>query len=105
MGGEGGFLCICGPQAVRPESRKYQGQEEAPDSAGGKESLCRLRGSLVSSPGFSGSRRVATRPVGLLADGTAAASTAQAMVSLWETPNKHVAVSPERVVWEDLLRF
>ena len=54
MGGEGGFLCLCGPQAVRcaPKAsmssapgapRKYQGKRKPLTLAGGSESLCRLR--------------------------------------------------------------
>lgn len=53
LGGEGGFLCICGPQAVRPgpkastfsaprAPRKYQGARNSLPLAGGSESLCRL---------------------------------------------------------------
>lgn len=54
MGAEGGFLCLCGPQAVRcaPKAstssapgapRKYQGERKPLTLARGSERLCRLR--------------------------------------------------------------
>lgn len=60
MGGEGGFLCLCGPRAVRPAPkantssaprapRKYQGKRKPSTLAGAVEGFAGCVKSLVGS--------------------------------------------------------